>query len=104
LEIGIFIPSGSHFDNEIPKPHERRDSVFWHFMGPLFNLPPEHVPWDAEGVSSAIATIRAYETRRADANNSAAPTVTLGDLAQEAVTHVVEAVKTIKKPSHATAP
>jgi len=39
----------------------------------------------------------AYEARRAEANNSVPPTVTLGDPAQEAVAHVAEAVKRTKR-------
>ena len=58
MEIGIFIPNGSQFDNDIPPPHQRKGSVFWSFLTPLLGLPPEHEPWHNEGVSREIAKIR----------------------------------------------
>jgi hypothetical protein len=100
MEIGIFIPSGSQFDNEIPAPHQRKGSVFWSFLQPVVGLQPEHEPWHNEGVSREIAEIRAYEARRVEANNSLPPQVTLADLASEAVTHLVDAVKAkVRKPT-----
>jgi hypothetical protein len=100
MEIGIFIPSGSQFDNEVPAPHHRKNSVFWSFLQPVLGLPAEHLPWDNDGVSPNMARIREYEARRAEANNAVPPQVTLGDLASEAVTHVVEAVRgKVKKPT-----
>jgi len=51
MEIGIFIPNGSQFDNDIPPPHQRKGSVFWSSLTPLLGLPPEHLPWHNEGVS-----------------------------------------------------
>jgi hypothetical protein len=96
MEIGVFIPSGSQFDNDIPEPSRRRGNPFWTFLTPVLGLQPEHLPWHNEGVSREIAEIRAYEARRGEANNSVPPRVTLADLAQEAVTHVVDAVKSSK--------
>jgi len=96
MDIGVFIPSGSQFDSQIPDGHQRKGSMFWSFLQPVLGLPAEHLPWHNEGVSREIAEIRAYEARRAEANNSVPPRVTLGDLAHEAVTHVKEAIKELK--------
>jgi hypothetical protein len=87
MEIGLFIPSGSQFDNDIAEPSRRGGNPFWTFLTPLLGLQPEHLPWDNEGVSPNVARIREYEARRAEANNSVPLKVTLADLAQEAVTH-----------------
>jgi hypothetical protein len=96
MDIGVFIPSGSQFDNQIPDGQQRKGSVFWSFLQPVLDLPQEHEPWHNEGVSPNIARIRAYEARRLEANNATPPRVTLADLASEAVTHVVDAVKRTK--------
>jgi hypothetical protein len=79
-EIGVFIPSGSQFDNDIPEPSRCRGNPFWTFLTPVLGLQPEHLPWHNEGVSREIAEIRAYEARRGEANNSVPPRVTLADL------------------------
>jgi hypothetical protein len=42
MEIGIFIPSGSQFDNEIPPPRQRKNSVFWSFLTPMLGLQVGH--------------------------------------------------------------
>src|SRR5258706_7378309 len=93
MDIGVFIPSGSQFDNQIPDGHQRKGSVFWSFLTPLLGLPQEHERWHNERVSPNIAQIRQYEARRAEANNATPPRVTLGDLAHEAVTHAKEALR-----------
>src|SRR5258707_2978617 len=103
MDLGIFIPSVSSFDNQIPEAHRRKNAVFWSFLQPVLGLQPEHLPWHNEGVSPNIARIREYEARRAEANNSMMPTVTLGDLASDAIEHVKEAVKRVTKTDKAKA-
>jgi hypothetical protein len=93
MELGIFTAGR---DNDVPEPHQRKGSVFWSFLQPVLAFQPEHEPWHNEGVSPNIARIREYEVRRLEANNATLPRVTLGDLAHEAVVHVVEAVKRTK--------
>jgi hypothetical protein len=95
MELGFFIAGR---DNDVPQPHERRNSPYWRFMTPLLNLPPEHLPYDAEGVSREVAEIRAYEARRAEANNSVPYQPTLGEVVSEVVEAVREAVKP-RKPT-----
>jgi len=103
VEIGVFIPSGSQFDNQIPDGHQRKGSVFWSFLQPMLRLPEEHLPWHNEGVSPAIMRIREYEARRLAANNATLPQVTLADLASDAVEHVREAVRRVTKTEKARA-
>jgi hypothetical protein len=100
MEIGIFIPRGSQFDNEIPDGHQRKNSVFWSFLQPVLGLQPEHLPWDNDGISREIATIRAYEARRLDANNAVPFKPTFGEVVSEVVSTVAEAVKAkVRKPT-----
>src|SRR5712691_4867317 len=96
MEIGVFIPSGSQFDNDIPEPSRRRGNPFWTFLTPVLGLQPEHLPWDNEGVSPNIARIREYEARRAEANNSVPFKPTFGEVVSEVVEAVREAVKKTK--------
>jgi hypothetical protein len=96
MEIGVFIPSGSQFDNDIPEPSRRRGNPFWTFLTPVLGLQPEHLPWDNEGVSPNVARIREYEARRAEANNSVPFRPTLGEVVSEVVSTVAEAVKRTK--------
>jgi hypothetical protein len=102
VEIGVFIPSGSQFDNQIPDGHHRKNSVFWSFLTPLLGLPPEHQPWDNEGVSPDIARIREYEARRLAANEPKPPSVA-AEIAAELVDHVATAVKRLTKTDKARA-
>src|SRR5690349_20489894 len=66
-------------------------------MRPVLGLPVERYgPHDPEGVSPAIARIREYGARLAEANQP--PRVTLGDVARQAVTELKDALKPAKAP------
>src|SRR5258707_2745098 len=100
MDLGIFIPSVSSFDNQIPEAHRRKNSVFWSFLQPVLGLPKEHNPWHNEGVSPNIARIREYEARRAEANNTTPYRPTLGDVVATVVEETVEAIKAkARKPT-----
>jgi hypothetical protein len=93
MEASIFLPSSlienSQADefNQLPDASQRRGNPFWAFMRSTLGLPEERFPYDAQGVSPAIATIRAWEAAQRP------PVVTVVDLVQEAATHVADAVK-----------
>jgi hypothetical protein len=75
---------------------------FWSFLTPLLGLPPEHQPWDNEGVSPDIARIREYEARRLAANEPKPPSVA-AEIVAELVDHVATAVKRLTKTDKARA-
>ena len=68
MDIGNIFVFGR---DDIPPPAKRRGNPFWQFMTPLLWLQDDTV--DNEGASPAIATIRAYEALRADANKPPGP-------------------------------
>jgi hypothetical protein len=78
------------WDNELPDAYQRARSPYWRLMGGLLGLPAEKTALvdDMDGVSPAVAQIRAYEERRL------APAPTVAELASEVVEHAREAVKT----------
>jgi hypothetical protein len=90
-DASFFIAGGVSRDdnerNEIPAGYARR-GLYWDLVGPMLGLPGEkYPPVDRQGVSPEIQQIRDYERRRLGP--------TIGDLAQEAVTHAVDAVREV---------
>jgi len=76
--------------NDVPEARQRLGNPFWDWCGGLLGLPGErYEPVNNDGVSREIATIRAYEQRRAAAN------VTLGDVVGQAATELVDGVKEV---------
>jgi hypothetical protein len=111
-----YIENAGYFDrNQIPKANQRTGS-FWEWAGKLLGLPErpsvmvdsdqdggQIVGLGGSGYSPLMSddarweAMRRRERRIQEATNSSPPTVTAADLVREAVTHVVEAVKAVKK-------